>query len=134
MKKFLFLLVVSVLFYGQALAKHQGGMHDKSCNMHKVSENFGGGFIDTSMEPMSIAEVKKLSDDSYVVMSGHITKRLGEKKYDFSDGTDNIVIKIKEKVWRGQKVTPKDKITIYGNLDKDFTSNEINVKSLKIID
>lgn len=128
MKKILFLMAFSMLFCINAVAKHH------ACSVGINDEYKGGGFIDTAIKPMSVAEVNKLSDDDYVVMTGYITKKLSSKKYNFTDGKDNITVKIREKVWNGQKVTPKDKIIVYGDLDKDFTSREVDVKSLKIVD
>ena len=47
-------------------------------NGHCDSEHMGGGFLDTSMQPMSIAEVKKQPEDSYVALQGTITKKIGK--------------------------------------------------------
>ena len=95
----------------------------------------GGGFVDNSLKPMSVNEVDKLSDDSYVSMVGHIVRQTGEDKYEFSDGTNSIILKIKPKVWQGQKVSPKDKIMVMGEVDKEFVGKRmVKVKALKIVD
>ena len=91
-----------------------------------------GGFVDADAKPMSIAEVMKLSDDAYVTMSGYITKRLSDDEYNFTDGNNNVTLEIKGKVWRGLTVTPKDKIIVVGEVDKDLTSFKIEVKSVSM--
>lgn len=128
MKKFLFLLLAGTFMCSSVFARHNCSSYDKN----KISKK--GGFVDTTIKPMSIEEVNKMSDNEYVVLQGYITKKLGNEKYNFSDGNNNIVIEIDDKNWNGQTVTPKDKVTIYGELDKNFTDTGIDVKSLKVIE
>ena len=132
MKKSLFVLFgMMFLFNGVAQAEQRCG--ECVCGSYS-KDNFMGGFVDSDLKPMSVDEVDKMSDDSYVFMVGHIVKQVGDEKYEFSDGTNSIILKIKPKIWQGQKVTPKDKIMIMGEVDKDFVSKrEVKVKSLKLI-
>lgn len=132
MKKILFLLALMTFFSGSALAKHDCDC-EKYCSKleHKMMKK-QGGFVDTSIKPMSVAEVKKLSDDAYVTLSGYITKRLSDDEYDFTDGTNNLIVEIDDKVWMGQTITPKDKILITGKVDKEFTHLKLDVKSLQM--
>lgn len=123
MKKTIFLALFAVLVSLNAYAKSDGG-----CDM-----SYGkGGFMDTNATPMSIAEVMKMPDDSYVTLQGYITKRVGDKKYHFSDGTTEIPVEISHKVWQGQTVTPKDKVMIFGEIDREDGQRIIEVKSLMV--
>ena len=84
------------------------------------------------VKPMTVAEVQKLPDDAYVTLSGYITKRLSDDEYNFTDGVNNMTVEIDAKRWMGQTVTPKDKILITGKVDKDLTSQKVEVKSLTL--
>ena len=65
-----------------------------------------------------------------MTLEGKIEKQLGHEKYQFSDGTGTIVLDIDDKRWRGLTVGPEDTVVITGELDKDFTSLEIEVKKI----
>lgn len=134
MKKILFVLLCSnLLLISNAYAGYRCG--ECVCMGERESMQEGGGFVDNSLKPMSVNEVDKLSDDSYVAMVGHIVRQTGEDKYEFSDGTNSIILKIKPKVWQGQKVSPKDKIMVMGEVDKEFVGKRmVKVKALKIVD
>ena len=121
MKKTLILASLAALIGFNAYAKHDGG-----CDAHYAK----GGFMDAQATPMSIAEVMKMPEDSYVTMQGYITKRIGDKEYHFSDGTSEIPVEISHIVWQGQTVTPKDKVIIFGEVDKENGQRMIEVKSL----
>ena len=132
MKKILFLLALTTFLSGNAYAKHDCNCEKYCAKMeHKMMKNYGG-FVDASIKPMSVAEVKKLSDDAYVTLSGYLTKRLSDDEYDFTDGTNNLIVEIDDKVWMGQTVSPKDKILITGKVDKEFTHLKLDVKSLQL--
>lgn len=133
MKKFLFLFMAGTFLCGSAEAKHWCQCDEcKPVAEYKMFQARSGGFVDADAKPMSIAEVMKLSDDAYVTMSGYITKRLSDDEYNFTDGNNNVTLEIKGKVWRGLTVTPKDKIIIVGEVDKDLTSFKIEVKSVSM--
>ena len=78
---------------------------------------------------MSVAEAKELRDDSPVVLVGKITKSLGGEKYLFTDGTETVTIEIDNEDWNGLSVSEKDTV-IRGEVDKGFTSYEIDVDSI----
>ena len=132
MKKFLFLLMAGTFLCNPAVAKHCCSCDECSSAPEYQMAKPAGGFVDTEMKPMSVAEVRKLSDDAYVTMAGHIVKRLSSDEYDFTDGTGNVVVKIKGKVWKGLTVTPKDEIIIVGEADKDLTSFKVDAKSISL--
>lgn len=130
MKKFLFLFAVVTIFASTAYAKHD-------CNCAHCTESHGvasnkGGFNDVAVQPMSVADVLKQADDTYVTMHGFITKRLGDEEYSFSDGTGSVVLEIKDKIWRGQTVSPKDKVAVFGVVEESGEQTMVDVKSIKL--
>lgn len=128
MKKFYFLLAIGLLLSGTSYAKH-----DCECKHCMGGYMSHGGFIDTNIVPMSIADVRKQSENSYVSIQGHIIKRLSKDTYSFTDGTDNVVVEIDKKVWNGQMISPKEKVLIYGETDIDDGLFMVDVKSIKVI-
>lgn len=131
MKKFLYFLAVGLIFSGGAYAKHKCGCD--ACDYkvsHKMSQK--GGFSDASAKIMTVAEVKKLPDDTYVTVTGYLTERIGDDEYNFTDGKNDITVEIDDKYWQGQHVTPKDKIIINGRIDKGFTGISIDAKSVRL--
>ncbi|EEZ1438061.1 NirD/YgiW/YdeI family stress tolerance protein, partial [Escherichia coli] len=51
----------------------------------------------------------------------------------FRDNSGTIVTDIDDSVWAGQNVSPKDKVRIEGEIDKDLSSVEVDVKALKLL-
>lgn len=87
---------------------------------------------------LDIKSAKLLSDDARVTLEGYIVgyaKTLDINEYIFTDNQDTIKIEIEPMVWRNQEVTPKTKIRITGELDRnDFNQTvEIEVDYLEII-
>lgn len=123
MKKILVLAFLAMLISISAYA------NDGRCGICHAK----GGFLDTNVIPVSIAEVMKMPEDSYVTLQGYITKRIGDKKYHFSDGSTEIPVEISHKVWQGQTITPKDKVIIFGEIDKEDGQRIVEVKSLMMV-
>lgn len=83
---------------------------------------------------VSVAEAKKLFDDTYVVLEGRIENRIRGDNYLFSDGTGTIVVEIEDDEWRGATVSENDRVRIYGEVDTSlFHETEIEVKSIDIL-
>lgn len=91
----------------------------------------GGGFSGPSVSAVTVKEASKMSDDTPVVLKGKIEKHLGGDRYLFKDLTGTITVDIDDDEWRGLTVTPDDVIEISGEVDKDWTSTEIDVKSIR---
>ncbi|WP_193311973.1 YgiW/YdeI family stress tolerance OB fold protein [Rouxiella sp. S1S-2] len=112
-----------------ALAQSGGGFNDP--NAPQVQQK--GGFSGDSTALSSIKDVKTMKDDQWVMLEGHIDKRTGDEKYIFRDATGTLTAEIDDKRWNGQNVTPKDKVRLEGKIDKDWNSEEIDVKRINII-
>ena len=92
-----------------------------------------GGFQDAKTQNITIQQATKLPDNSFVVLQGHIVKRLSSDEYLFKDETATIVVEIDSEKWLGQTVAPEDFVELSGEIDKDFRNNKIDVDNVKII-
>ncbi len=88
------------------------------------------GYNGPSAAGVTVAEAKKLNDDAPVIMTGKITKSLGGEKYLFTDNTGSVTVEIDDDDWKGVDVNEKDEVEIRGEVEKDFTSFEIDVDSI----
>lgn len=73
------------------------------------------------------------SDDTPVTLTGNITSSLGGDHYTFTDGTGSITVEIDHDKWFGVQVTPQTKITIHGEIDKEFNHTAIDVDHLRVV-
>ncbi|MFH5060590.1 YgiW/YdeI family stress tolerance OB fold protein [Proteus vulgaris] len=129
MKKILVLLIGSTLaFASQANTTQQGGFQG---SIQAPTEQ--GGFKGPSISETTVAKAKDLSDDTWIILTGKITKKIGDELYVFEDSTGGINVDIDNKRWRGQTVTPDNTVRIEGKVDKEWTSTEIDVKQITII-
>lgn len=92
-----------------------------------------GGFKGPMPGMTTVTEAKSLRDDAWVVLEGKIVRQIGHELYEFQDSTGSVNIDIDDKRWSGQTVTPNDKIRIEGEVDKDWGSIEIDVKTVSLI-
>lgn len=91
-----------------------------------------GGFKDNNIKINTVTEAKQMRDDSFVVLEGRIEKQIKSEDYLFTDATGSIVVEIDDDDWKGVTVTPQDTVIITGEVDKEFTTTEIDVKTIKI--
>lgn len=61
-----------------------------------------GGFNDPTPGVASVAQVKTLCDDAWVVLEGNIIRQVGNELYKFKDATGMINVDINDKRWIGQ--------------------------------
>ena len=78
----------------------------------------------------TVAQAKKAYDDTYVSLSGYIVNKVGDEKYTFKDSTGQIRVEIDDDIWNGLQASPKTKVKIYGQVDKDDGKIEIDVKRI----
>ena len=95
-----------------------------------AAQSGAGGFTGPSAGATTVAEALTMRDDAYVTLTGKIEKQLGHEKYQFNDGTGVITLDIDDDDWGGLTVGPQDQVEIYGEIDKDFTSIEVEVKRI----
>lgn len=81
----------------------------------------------------SIEKVLKMPDESFVTIEGNIVKQIGNEKYLVQSGKSSIVVEIDDELLMNITVTPKNKVRISGEVDKDFKSIELEASKIEII-
>lgn len=128
-----FMAVTALFLTLPAVTLADGYQQTMNSGVQYAQNQNTGGFTGPSLNQISVAEVKQLSDDAHVKLVGKIEKHLGGDDYQFSDGTDSVIVEIDHDVWRGLTVGPEDTVEIYGEVDKDFFEFKIDVdKILKL--
>ncbi len=91
-----------------------------------------GGFQQPVAEVISVKQALSAKDNSMVTLVGNITKQIDDDEYLFTDGSEQIKVEIKKRVWNGLNVGPQDKIRISGKLDNEaFEKAEVEVYRLE---
>ena len=90
------------------------------------------------MKEMFTTTVKALADsgkdDQIVTLEGFITQQVKHEKYMFRDSTGEMLVEIDDEIFQGQRVDPKTKIRIDGELEKDFMEKDkVDVHRLEIV-
>ena len=98
-----------------------------------ASDNSNGGFTGPGSEVaiVSVQQAKGMNDDAMVILQGNIQKKVGDELYLFSDGNDTIMVEIDNDDWNGLSIGPNDIVEISGEVDKGWTSIEIDVDQIK---
>ncbi len=94
----------------------------------------------------SVEVVKTMPNETYVTLEGRILERIEgrDEYYRFADGSDEIVVEIDDKLWRGQKVSRETDIKLLAEVEKrekrsrkrerdDSTRVKLDVKYLEIL-
>ena len=84
----------------------------------------GGGYTGPGPALSTVSQAKEMRDDTPVI------RHLGDERYVFKDNTGTVNVEIDHKRWRGQSVGPNDLVEISGEVEKDWTELEIDVKSV----
>lgn len=72
--------------------------------------------------------------DQMTAFEGFILEQIKSKKYVFADDTGRIIAEIPDQVFRGQRVDPRTKIRIEGELELKYAKQEtIDVFRLTVL-
>ena len=83
-------------------------------------------------QQLTVKQALSAKDNSMITLVGNITQQIDGDEYIFTDGTDQIKLEIKNRVWNGLNVGPQDKIRVYGKLDNEmFEKPELEVISVE---
>lgn len=134
MKKLIIIIVLTVLSTLSVFAS----MNFDSKHLTDAFKNSGflnrhqGGFIGPNASPIPVDKAKALRNGTHVILRGYLEKSLGDHAYDFRDisSVGVIIVEINDKEWKGQKITPKDKVQIEGTVSKDWNSVEVQVENV----
>ncbi len=96
------------------------------------------GFVGPNAGSQTVQSIKKtgflsfFNDDKPVVLTGHIIRALGDERYTFHDETGEITLDIDHKIWFDlPAITPQTRITVYGEVDNDFWSSQVEVDRIR---
>ena len=83
----------------------------------------------------AVAELLKSGKEGQEAwLEGFIVEQVKRKKYVFADETGRIIAEIPDKVFQGQRVDPKTKIRIEGELELEYAEKEtIDVYRLTVL-
>lgn len=99
----------------------------------------GANAPDTTTSGTTPTTVKQLldsgKDDQHVTLRGHITRSVGDEKYEFADSTGQVLVEIDGKRWpAGHPVNEKSTVELTGKYDKELVGkSKVEVKEIKII-
>jgi len=80
----------------------------------------------------TVSEVISSDKNTWVTLEGNIIEKTGDAHYTFRDKTGSMGIILKDDQWNGQKVTPKDLVSISGRLEKEQAKNIVRVEQIRI--
>lgn len=88
--------------------------------------------------PSHMTTVKNLletgKDDQLVTLEGYLVQQVKHEKYIFRDDSGEMLVEIDDEVFQGQRVDPKTKIQIKGELERDFMEKDkVDVYSLTVV-
>lgn len=74
---------------------------------------------DGNYKAVHVSEAITLPDDTHVVLEGNIVEKTrGKNRYLFRDESGTILVKIKDKKFNGQEVTPQTPVRIFGEVEQ----------------
>lgn len=95
-----------------------------------VSAEFVGPGSTKSL--VTVKSVDEMNDDDKVILEGYIIKKIKSEHFIFKDATGDIEIEIDNEDFDGIKVTPKTKVRIHGEIDKDWGFKTIDVDTVEL--
>ncbi|MGR5241691.1 NirD/YgiW/YdeI family stress tolerance protein [Photobacterium damselae] len=121
----------NILLAGLFMASFGSVAAEQQLNPNYQQQGFSGPSVAMNTVK-SVLDAGMFSDDRPVTLTGHILTSQGGELYTFTDGTGNITVEIDNENWYGIQVTPKTKITINGEIDKEFGYTRIDVDSVML--
>lgn len=130
MKKYAALIAATLLASAPVLAAQQGGFVDPNAPA-PAAHTQQGGFHADHTSVVTVKQAEAMKDDSWITVRGQLEKQTGNEDYLFRDESGTMTVEIDHKRWNGVTVSPKDRVELTGELDKDFNSIELDVKQVK---
>jgi uncharacterized protein (TIGR00156 family) len=115
-----------LLLAGAAFAQTAGGYKGGSA----AGATGSGGFTGPSTV-VTVEQAKSMKDDEKVTLRGTIESHIGGDKYIDQDASGTIEIEIDDRRWAGQTISATDRVEIFGEIDTDWNSVEIDVKRIR---
>ncbi|MDR2246475.1 MAG: NirD/YgiW/YdeI family stress tolerance protein [Treponema sp.] len=95
-----------------------------------AAQEEGEGYTGPGLEAVTVAEAKRLRNNTPVVLVGIIERYLGDEEYLFTDDTGSIIVDIENNLWSGISVSAEDTVEITGEVDRGFRKIEIDASRI----
>ena len=129
MKTRIALMTLIALATAPVLAAPQGGFMDPAAPA--ALSHQAGGFKAGDTSVVTVKQAEEMKDDSWITVRGTLEKQVGDEDYLFRDSSGTMKVEIDHKHWNGVTITPKDRVELTGELDKDFNAIELDVKQVR---
>lgn len=81
----------------------------------------------------TVAAAQEAADDTPVVLTGQIVKKVSGDKYEFKDATGSIQVEIDDDDWPPQAIGASDKVRLTGEVERDLIGREIDVDIVELL-
>lgn len=68
----------------------------------------------------TVKQALSSADDTRVQLKGYVVRAIGDEKYQFRDSTGTMTVDIDDDLWKGQAISSKTPVTLYGEVDVDY--------------
>ncbi|CAD5106088.1 NirD/YgiW/YdeI family stress tolerance protein [Zestomonas carbonaria] len=94
-----------------------------------------GGYTGPGNTPQvtTVAAALEAADDTPVVLTGQIVKRIKGDKYEFKDATGTIQVEIDDDDWPPQAISETAKVKLTGEVERDMIGREIDVDIVELV-
>ncbi|MCY1286628.1 Protein YgiW [compost metagenome] len=94
-----------------------------------------GGYTGPGNTPQvtTVAAALEAADDTPVVLTGQIVKRIKGDKYEFKDASGTIQVEIDDDDWPPQAISEAAKVKLTGEVERDLTGREIDVDIVELV-
>lgn len=90
-----------------------------------------GGYTGPGIAASTVAAAKDAPDDTRVRLRGKLSQHLGGDRYVFRDASGSLHVDIDADLWQGQSIGADDLVELDGEIDKDWTSLELDVDRIR---
>lgn len=115
MKKFLVASLLAISIF--AVASNRGGFSSTGKNI-SVSK---------------ISQKNSWTDDQHIILEGTILRQVGKDDFVFKDSTGELIVEIDDDAWKGETITPDDRVRVYAEVDKSWKELEVEVYKIEKI-
>jgi uncharacterized protein (TIGR00156 family) len=87
--------------------------------------------LEKSYSLATVQMLAKMNDDDKVILEGHLIKNLGEHLYLFEDATGKVKIEITVEQFKAESFSPKNRMRVIGEIDKETSEVTIDIESIE---
>ncbi|HHJ4328480.1 TPA: NirD/YgiW/YdeI family stress tolerance protein [Klebsiella pneumoniae] len=99
------------------------------------SAAFATGYTGPSASPAitTVAAALEAADDTPVVLTGQIVKRIKGDRYEFKDASGSIQVEIDDEDWPAQPVAETSRVRLTGEVERELLAREIDVERVELL-